>query len=105
MTKTSLAEIAANAGRWFGELVAMDSRRRPAQPLKRQSRPASPAGASGRAPVRGRRTRVARQHPSRLGFFLHRWWMRLMELRPPRFAGVLGSALLILSSIGYGVVK
>lgn len=80
----------------------MDGRGRLAQPLKRPL----PAAKPGDAPVqrRGRGHKSAGR--TRITRFMRNWpAMRIADLRPPRFAGAAASALLILASIGYGVVK
>src|SRR5947209_1324307 len=88
----------------------MDGRGRLAQPLKRLLRRfgllrADPAGAAGTQP-RGRRSgRLPAGGTSRITRFVRNWSARMADLRPPRFGGAAASALLILASIGYGVVK
>src|SRR6185312_13601082 len=91
----------------------MDGRGRLAQPLKRPG----PSGPTGRPNVKGaerRPRKVARasayahapvSEPSRLGRLARHWLVVLEALQPPRWAGIIASAFLILAAVGYGVLK
>src|ERR1043166_7600205 len=79
----------------------MDGRGRLAQPLTRLE-PTSPADAAGIAPARPRRTA---KRPTRITRIMRNWSMRMADLRLPRWAGAAATALLILTSLGYGAWK
>jgi cell division protein FtsQ len=107
MTETSLVpEIAACAGITSGELAQMDGRGRLAKSVIASGQPAGPAGVAGFL-ARWRATGVRRnaKKPSRISWIVRRWLGRFDRLALPRFVGVGGSVVLILGSIGYGVVK
>ena len=83
----------------------MDGRRRIAQPLSWFAR-------SGAHPLNGGVESCARlehgfepQHVSGVRRHLHRSWGRLLRVRLPRGVGVGAAAALIISAVGYGLVK
>lgn len=90
----------------------MDDRGRLADPVTgyRSSGPARPADSAGAAS----RARAGKNRPadrqnakksSRISWIVRRWLARFDRLAPPPFAGAAASAVLIVLSIGYGVVK
>jgi cell division protein FtsQ len=90
----------------------MDDRGRLAEPLKRTGQPGPAEHAvppTGSSRPRSAKTRKPRsgpaKGPSRIARIVRRFAGRITYLSPPRFAGLGGSALLIVLSIGYGVVK
>src|SRR5262249_6670327 len=78
----------------------MDGARRLAQPRKRPSRPASAKAAAGRA-----RLNFRIEIPARVKRLARRLVAPIRNRRFPAGAGVAASALIVLASIGYGVVK
>src|SRR5437763_12621431 len=88
----------------------MEGRGRLAEPPRRSGQ--NPAGTGAPAvsarPRREKglksRRRLAKT-PSRIAWIVRRWTGRITRLAAPRFVGLGGTALLILLSIGYGVVK
>src|SRR5262245_9241280 len=80
----------------------MDDRGRLAQPLKRTAEPRLTDGAAVPAPPRTDHAAKRLRRP--LAQVLDRWsW--LLERRLPRGAGIAATAILVLASIGYGMVK
>jgi cell division protein FtsQ len=78
----------------------MDGRGRLAEPLNGDAMPFPAAGQTSG-------TGGALLHPlwHRTQRFARRWFLRLHDMRVPRGAGVIASALLILSSAGYGAFR
>src|SRR5258708_331446 len=90
----------------------MDDRGHLAEPLKRTGQPGPaehavpPAGSSRPRSAKTRKSRSGpAKAPSRIARIVRRFAGRITYLTAPRFAGLGGSVLLIVLSIGYGVVK